>query len=251
MSSCKVPVGPVCAGGGGAGAGVCGKDVGTAAGSVVVAGAIEVAPGNGVGRGRATGAGMGADDGTAARSVTGGGAASVVDGGTSVRGAGVAAGTTAAAAALLEDSEAVVFGADRDRATARTTMTARTATAAMTPMTRPTPSPPDRAATGVRRVVGPGGGIVGAGRCAAGTVAVAAGIDAVGTSARPCSSARTKAPAVGHRSSGFLAMLFSSARTSGSGTVDGGGIGIGSVTCFISTATGVSAAKGTRPVSIS
>ena len=67
----------------------------------------------------------------------------------------------------------------------------------------------------------------------------------------PAASASTKAPAVGQRSSGFLAAAFSSARSIGSGTTSGAGSGSGSCTCFISTATGVSAENGTRPTSIS
>ena len=68
---------------------------------------------------------------------------------------------------------------------------------------------------------------------------------------RPSPSAFTNATAVGQRSSGRFASAFSSARIRGSGTSRVDGTGIGSCTCFISTATGVSAAKGTRPVSIS
>ncbi len=67
----------------------------------------------------------------------------------------------------------------------------------------------------------------------------------------PAASAFTNATAVGQRSSGRFASAFSSARIRGSGTSRVDGTGIGSCTCFISTATGVSAAKGTRPVSIS
>ena len=68
---------------------------------------------------------------------------------------------------------------------------------------------------------------------------------------RPASSAPTKAPALGHRSSGFFAVHLRIARRSGSDTLSGGGSGRGSCTCFIMIATGVSAANGTRPVSIS
>ena len=67
----------------------------------------------------------------------------------------------------------------------------------------------------------------------------------------PASRAATKAPALGQRSSGFLAVHLRSARRSGSGTVSGDGSGSGSWTCFMRMATGVSAAKGTRPVNIS
>ena len=67
----------------------------------------------------------------------------------------------------------------------------------------------------------------------------------------PSASALTNATAVGQRSSGRFASAFKSARIKGSGTSRVDGTGIGSCTCFMSTATGVSAAKGTRPVSIS
>src|SRR3989454_2663355 len=195
--------------------------------------------GDGVGRPRGTGRGVST------------GVAGTVEGGTSIRTVGAGAGATdAVTAAPAEETAAVVaFGTEPDRESATRAMPTTITTSARMPSTRPTPAPA-RTGAAVRRVVGPGGGIVGAGRRAdAGTVGVAAtGSDAVGTSASPSSSARTKAPALAQRSSGFLAMPFSSARTSGSGTGDAGGIGIGSVTWFISTATGVSAAKGTRPV---
>ncbi len=57
--------------------------------------------------------------------------------------------------------------------------------------------------------------------------------------------------AVAQRSSGFLAVALSTARISPSGTSATEGSGMGSLTCFIRMATGVSATKGTCPVNIS
>jgi hypothetical protein len=112
----------------------------------------------------------------------------------------------------------------------------------------PGPRPPRRAGgtgTAVRAetTVGAAGG----GTAIVGTSASTGRVRA----SSPASSARTKVPAVGQRSSGFFAVHLRIARRKSSGTVSGGGIGSGSCTCFIMIATGVSAAKGTRPVSIS
>jgi hypothetical protein len=110
---------------------------------------------------------------------------------------------------------------------------------------------------------GPGGGTVpraGVPGRIGGGVAASAGRKPVGAEGiaftveacpSPSASAFTNATAVGQRSSGRFASAFRSARISGSGTSRVDGTGIGSCTCFMSTATGVSAAKGTRPVSIS
>ena len=104
------------------------------------------------------------------------------------------------------------------------------------------------------------GGAGGAGGALARRVTAAdgGGSTIVGTSpagsvraSSPVSSAPTKAPALGHRSSGFFAVHLRIARRNGSDTLSGGGSGKGSCTCFIMIATGVSAAKGTRPASIS
>ena len=83
------------------------------------------------------------------------------------------------------------------------------------------------------------------------SVAVADEVLTASGAASPAASASTNAPAVGQRSSGFFVVAFSSARRSGSGTTSGGGSGSGSWTCFIITASGVSAENGTRPVNIS
>ncbi len=60
--------------------------------------------------------------------------------------------------------------------------------------------------------------------------------------------ARAKAVAVGQRAAGSFAVARRIARVTSSLTSDTGGRGIGSLACFISTATGVSAEKGTCPV---
>ena len=92
------------------------------------------------------------------------------------------------------------------------------------------------------RVAGSGGG--------ASSVGAALSVGAICTvGVSPArATASTKAPAVRQRSAGFLASAFSSTVMSGSGTSLSGGSGIGSFTCFISTAIGVSALNGTRPV---
>ncbi len=67
----------------------------------------------------------------------------------------------------------------------------------------------------------------------------------------PSSNAAANSEAVAQRSSRALARLLSRTRVRASGTSDGEGNGMGSWRCFMSTANGVSAEKGTRPVSSS
>ena len=56
------------------------------------------------------------------------------------------------------------------------------------------------------------------------------------------------APAEGQRALGSFAVARRITRVTASGTSEVGGSGIGSLACFIKTATGVSAENGTRPV---
>ncbi len=183
--------------------------------------------------------------------------------------AALSPGRSGSVATSVGAGEGVGDSPPRRRRTATPTAPARTsADAAPRPTRTGVPSPPRRAgdsiAVGAGETSGCGGrvgGAAGAGTVRAETTVGAAGRGTarVGTlpmsgnvrASRPASRAATKAPALGHRSSGFLAVHLRSARRSGSGTVSGDGSGRGSCTCFMRMATGVSAEKGTRPVNIS
>src|SRR5438128_7735639 len=128
--------------------------------------------GDGVGRPRGAGKDVGATTGVTVRRASGkgggtavAGVAGTVEGGTSIRTVGVGAGATdAVTAAPAEETDAVVaFGTEPDRESATRVMPTTITTSARMPSTRPTPAPA-RTGAAVRRVVGPGGGIVGAGR---------------------------------------------------------------------------------------
>src|SRR5262245_27883903 len=185
------------------------------------------------------------------------------------RGAAVAGGSAAAIVVSGPARGGVSTGAGR-RIT--TTTPTRTTTAAATPSPTRSPLRPPCLAGGAATVgrvfegtvgeatrVGAAAGAVGGTASVSGVTAVRVS-SIVGTSwvtgggaavdLTPASSAAANAPADGQRSSGFLAAALRSGRTSASGTSDGAGRGIGSWTCFIMMASGVSAEKGTHPVNI-